>query len=336
MSIVSHLHHLFNTATCQSYIHTLRWKDRPLQCPRCQSLNVGPWGTYHAQPGLQRYCCKAKGCKRTFNDLTGTLLDGSKRSLAHWILATFLLCLSCSSRRIAKELGVHVCTGYRWCWWLRNAALSYGMQRQLAGTVEADDLYHTAGHTGQAQSGGPKSLGRRARGRRKTREPGRGHCDTDRPALMAWVSRQGQVVIQATQDFTVKTVQKAADLAVQAGSTLYTDSASSYRALRGYAHDFVNHTKKAYARGEVHENRAECLLSLLKPYLRVFRGISNTNLPGYVGFLQFLRNLHQLTAFEQAEMILYAALDPAIASKARKGDFVKCLDHFDLLQTAIN
>jgi hypothetical protein len=29
---------------------------------------------------------------------------------------------------------------------------------------------------------------------------------------------------------------------------------------------------------------------------------------------QFLRNFHQLTAFEQAEMILYAALDPSIAS----------------------
>jgi hypothetical protein len=45
MSIVSHLHQLFNAETCQSYIHTLRWKDRPLQCPRCQSHNVGPWGT---------------------------------------------------------------------------------------------------------------------------------------------------------------------------------------------------------------------------------------------------------------------------------------------------
>ena len=103
MSIVSHPHYFFNAETCQSYIHTLRWKDRPLQCPRCQSLNVGPWGAYHAQPGLKRYRCKEQGCTRTFNDLTGTLLDGSKRSVMHWILATFLLCLSCSSRRIAKE-----------------------------------------------------------------------------------------------------------------------------------------------------------------------------------------------------------------------------------------
>ena len=160
--------------------------------------------------------------------------------------------------------------------------------------------------------------------------------DKDRPAIIAWVSRQGGVVIQATRDFTVKTVQKAADLAVHTGSRLYTDSASSYRALKGYLHEYVNHTKREYARGEVHENRAECLFSLLKPSLRVFRGLSKINLPGYVGFFQFLRNFHQLTAFEQAEMILYAALDPSIASKAKKGEFVKCLDHFDLLQSARN
>ena len=205
------------------------------------------------------------------------------------------------------------------------------MDRQLEGTVEADDLYHTAGNKGQATGGGKKSLGRRARSRRKKREPGRGHYDKDRPAIIAWISQQGAVVIHVTKDFTVKTVQKAADLAVQAGSRLYTDSASSYRAVKGYVHEFVNHTQKEYARGDVHENRAECLFSLLKPYLRVFRGVSKVNLPGYVGFLQFLRNFRQRNAFEQAELILRTALDPAIARRARQGEFVTCFDHFDLL-----
>src|SRR2546422_1801877 len=334
MPMLSYIHQLFNAEQCQASIHTLRWKDRPLQCPRCQSHHVGRWGTYHYRPGCTRYWCHS--CKRTFNDLTDTLLHQSNRSLVYWILATFLLCLSCSSGRIARELGVHGRTSYRWCWRLRNTAVSYETDRRLEGTVETDDLYHTAGQKGQAKHGGAKPLGRRPRGRRKKREPGRGHYDKDRPAIIAWVSRQGTVVIQATKDFTVKTVQKAADLAVHAGSRLYTDSASSYRAVKGYLHEYVNHTKKEYARGEVHENRAEGLFSLLKPYLRVFRGLSKTNLPGYVGFFQFLRNFHQLTAFEQAEMILYAALDPAVAGKARKGDFLRCLDHFKLLQSPIN
>jgi len=329
-----YLHQLFNAEQCQAYIHTLRWKDRPLDCPRCQSQDVGPWGAYHYRPGCKRYRCK--GCRRTFNDLTQTLLSHSQRSLAHWILTTFLLCLSCSSRRIARELGVHVRTSYRWCWRLRNAALSYEVDRQLAGTVEADELYHTAGQKGQATHGGKKPLGRRPRGRRKKCEPGRGPYDKDRPAIIAWVSRQGPVVVHAVKDFTVKTVQKAANLAVHAGSRLYTDSASSYRALQGYVHEYVNHTQKEYARGEVHENRAECLFSLLKPYLHVFRGLSKFNLPGYVGFFQFLRNFRQQNAFEQTELILRAALDPAIAPRARRGEFVQCLDHFALLQIAIN
>ena len=166
MAILSHLHQLFEVQTCYAYIHSLRWKDRPLQCPRCQSDDIDPWGNYHYRPGCKRYWCN--GCERTFNDLTNTLMHQSKRSLPHWILATFLLCLSCSSRRIARELGVHIRTGYRWCWWLRNAALSYEMDRQLDGTVEADDLYHTAGQKGQAKKGGTKSLGRQPRGRRPT------------------------------------------------------------------------------------------------------------------------------------------------------------------------
>src|SRR5499426_316819 len=334
MPMLSHLHDLFSAEQCQAYIRTLRWKDRPLQCPRCQSHHIGRWGPYQYRPGGKRYWCHS--CKRTCKDLTHPLLHRSTRPLSDWILATFLWCLACSSRRIAREVGIHIRTSYRWCWWLRNAALSYERQRQLDGTVAADDLSHTAGNKGQAKQGGKKAVGRRARGRRKKREPGRGHYDKDRPAIIAWVSRQGAVVLHATKDFTVQTVQKAAEIAVRTGSRLYTDSASSSRLITGYMHDFVNHTKKEYARGDVHENRAECLFSLLKPYLRVFRGISKTNLPGYLGFFQFLRNFRQLTAFEQAEMILYAALDPAVASRARRGDFVRRLDHFDLLQTARN
>jgi transposase-like protein len=172
MPVLSHLHQLFNVNTCHAYLHTLRWTDRLLQCPRCQSQAVGPRGNYHYRPGVKRYWCH--GCRRTFNDLTHTLFAQSKRSLVHWILATFLLCLSCSSHRMARELGVHVRTSYRWCWWLRNVALSYEMDRQLAGTVEADELYHTAGKKGQAKQGGKKPLGRWPRRRRKKREPGRG------------------------------------------------------------------------------------------------------------------------------------------------------------------
>ena len=144
----------------------------------------------------------AKDALVTFYDLTNTTLSHSKLKLRHWILATFLLCLSCSSRRIARELGVHGPTSYRWCWFLRNAALSYEVHRQLEGTIEADEIYHTASNKGQAKDGGKKRLGRLPRRRGKKREPGRGHYDKDRPAIIAWVSRTGDTVVQAVKEFS--------------------------------------------------------------------------------------------------------------------------------------
>ena len=213
-----------------------------------------------------------------------------------------------------ERTGVHVRTSYRWCWWLRNAAVSYEMHRQLEGTVEADDLYHTAGNKGKPNTEGKSPWGVERVGAARNANQGGGMMTKIGP-LIACVSRQGSVVIHATKDFTVKTVQKAVDLAVQAGSRLYTDSASSYRAVKGYVHEFVNHTQKEYARGDVREPSG---VSMLKPYLRVFRGLSKYNLPGYVGFFQFLRNFRHQNACEQAEMILCAALDPSIRAEPER------------------
>ena len=173
MSTLSYLPHLFTSDQCQAYIHTLRWKDRSLLCPRCQSQDVDPWGTSHYRPGWKRSWCN--GGKRPFNDLTAPLLHRSKRSLPPWLLATLLLGLACSSRRIARELGGHGRPSSRGCGWLRQAALASERPRHREGTVEVADLYQTAGNKGQAQQGGQKVWGRRARGRRKQREPGRGH-----------------------------------------------------------------------------------------------------------------------------------------------------------------
>ena len=111
MSSVAHLPPRFNAAPGQSDIPMVRWQDRSLPYPRCQSGNVGPWGTSHSPPGLKRDRGQENDGRRPFNDLTGTLLDGSQRSVLDWILATVLWCWSCASRRLARALGVPVRTG---------------------------------------------------------------------------------------------------------------------------------------------------------------------------------------------------------------------------------
>jgi len=54
---------------------------------------------------------------------------------------------------MAREVGIPRRTSDRWCWGLRHAALSYAMQRQWEGTVEADELDHTAGQKGHTKHG---------------------------------------------------------------------------------------------------------------------------------------------------------------------------------------
>jgi endogenous inhibitor of DNA gyrase (YacG/DUF329 family) len=61
MPILSYLHSLFHAETCQTSSQALRWPERPPHCPRCHSLDIGPWSPYH----------------------TNTLLHQSQRSLPH-------------------------------------------------------------------------------------------------------------------------------------------------------------------------------------------------------------------------------------------------------------
>jgi len=267
------------------------------------------------------------------------VLDRSRLPLAVWILAAFLMALCVSSRRISRELAIHIRTGYRWAWALRNIGLSYERSRQLEGTIEADEIYQTAGCKGQAISpGGAKSMDRPARSRGKKQGPGRGHYDKDAPAIIAWVARSGQAVLHVVKDFSAQTVQRAALCAIRVGSRIYTDSAKSYRTLAqcGFFQEWVNHSEGEYVRGDIHENRGENIFSLLRPYLAVFRGLSKDNLPAYVGFFQFVFNHRYLTGWQQAEKILQGALDPKIAQAAKRGEYAQHVKRFLMLHTMIN
>lgn len=335
MSLLSSFLDLFSPEACQRYIHRLRWQDKSLQCPRCQSPQVRPWGKYHRKPGLERYVCD--GCGRTFNDLTGTSFHRSRLSLAGWILAAFLLALCCTSRRIGRELGMWLCSTYHRVWLLRNLALSLEHDRKVEGTVEADEIYQTAGQKGQQpHSGGPKGLKRPPRSRGLKKGPGRGHFEKDTPCIIAWVARTGQVVLQVVCNFTTQTVQKAALRAVKPGSRIFTDSAGSYEGLSevGFLHESVNHTQGEWVRGEVHENGAEGIFSLVRPSLAAFRGVSKELLPAYVGFFQFGRNHREVPAWQQAELILRQGLDPTLAQAAREGHFARAFTSSLLLHTA--
>jgi transposase-like protein len=96
-----------------------------------------------------------------------------------------------------------------------------------------------------------------------------------------------------------KTIQPIIQATVSAGTLIYTDEYDIYARLEawGYTHKSVCHSAGEYARDEdgdgfceVHVNTMEGFWSLLRSWLRPYRGISQEKLPLYLGFFEFVHN----------------------------------------------
>ncbi len=116
------------------------------------------------------------------------------------------------------------------------------------------------------------------------------------------IQRGGQVVIRMLSDVKQKTIEPLIQRTIVAGSRVLTDEYGIYAKLSawGYEHQSVCHSKGEYARDddgdgfcEVHVNTMEGFWSLLRSWLRPHRGISQENLPLYLGFFEFVHNVRR-------------------------------------------
>ena len=129
---------------------------------------------------------------------------------------------------------------------------------------------------------------------------GRGTSDKDKPPVFGMLQRGGEVIITMLPNVKQVTICPIIENFVEKGSMVYTDEYDIYSRLPlwEYHHKTVNHGKGEYARDddgdgfhEVHVNTREGFWSLLRPWLRPHRGISQTKLPCYLSFFQFVHNV---------------------------------------------
>jgi len=163
-----------------------------------------------------------------------------------------------------------------------------------------DEVYIVAGHNGQPQQ--VAEAGRAPRRRRLKAQRGRGTAATDKPPIFGMIARGGLMVLQVLDNVQMKTIKPYITQTIAAGSTIYTDEYAIYGRLRqwGYQHKTVNHGRGEYARDEdgdgfheVHVNTMEGVWSLLRSWLRPHRGISQTFLPAYIAFFEFIHNVRR-------------------------------------------
>jgi transposase len=113
------------------------------------------------------------------------------------------------------------------------------------------------------------------------------------------IQRTGEVVLQMLANVQQRTIEPLIKATIAPGTWVFTDEYDIYTRLSewGYGHKTVCHSAGEYARDDdgdgfcdVHVNTIEGLWSLLRSWLRPHRGISQENLPLYLGFFEFVHN----------------------------------------------
>ncbi len=293
---------IINEKKCTKIFLKYRWPKK-VNCPFCGSKNIIKYGI--SKKYFRRYLCKdctEKSNKRIiFNDLTGTIFEGTKLSLSKWFLAGYLMKLGLSIKKIAEELGVEENTASRMCNLMRGSMFFQNCLQKLSGTVEIDEVYQTAGSKGNGRKtrednkskGIRKDLGRDPR-KRGLKVKGRGSFQKDKPPVIGMVERgSGALHLEVTMDVKKDTMKPIVERHIEKGSKVYTDEYSVYDFLEssGYKHESVNHSAKEYARGNVHINTQEGTWSLFRPFIETARGVNKERLPLYAASFEFFRNV---------------------------------------------
>jgi transposase-like protein len=132
--------------------------------------------------------------------------------------------------------------------------------------------------------------------------PGRGTLAKEKPPILGMIQRGGDVVMQMLANVQQQTLQPLIRPTIQRDTLVFTDEYAIYEPLEAwvYAHKTVNHGQAEYARDddgdgscEVHVNTMEGFGSLLRSWLRPHRGISQEQLPVYLGFFEFVHNVRR-------------------------------------------
>lgn len=140
---------LLDDAKCYETVRQLRWPEG-VRCPRCASEQVIKRGMDETQAHRQRYKCQ--GCGRQFDDLSETIFAARRQPLRTWISCLYLMGLNVSNQQIAQELDLNKDDVGQMTSQLRQAIVEKRPEVQLAGEVECDEVYITAGHKGNPEA----------------------------------------------------------------------------------------------------------------------------------------------------------------------------------------
>ncbi len=273
----------FNTEEkAVSYLEAVLWPNGPV-CPHCGNKDAARMWTLKPNQKAKVRCGlrQCAECLKQFRVTVGTIFEDSHIPLHLWVVAWYLMCGSkkgMSALQMQRHLGLG---SYKSAWFMchriRHAMQDLLPKEKMTGTIEVDECYF-----------GPKSTMKKPR---------------QKSAVVALVSREtGERRSVVLDRISSKDLRQAVAAHVAVGSTINTDEAAPYRALREkYTHKTNYHAPEAPANKRYHytddeghvctTNYAESSFSLLRRGVYgSFHYISRKNLGKYVAEFDFRWN----------------------------------------------
>src|SRR5277367_3879167 len=239
----------------------LRWVGGKITCPRCGS------DQYRFVRTRRIWFCK--GCQKQFSVKVGTIFEDSPLGLDKWMMA-FWMVVNCkngvSSMEIHRALGITQKSAWFLLHRLREAMKNrtiFKLGGPDAGPVEADETF--IGGKAENMHKSRKLKLQQIRGQQR-----RGDVYLGKTAVQGILDRElRQIRCKVIPNVRRETLQNEILKQVRYGSTVYTDSATSYESglSRRFIHETVNHMVE-YVKGQVHTNGLENFWGLFKRNLR--------------------------------------------------------------------
>ena len=283
-NLIEAIRYFSDEDVCVAYVASLRWPNGPV-CPQCE-------GTEHSYLTTRRLW-KCKACKKQFSVKVGTIFEASPIGLDKWLAAIWLIANS-KNGISSHELGRAIGLTQKSAWFVLHRirlAMQTGSFAKLDGTVEVDETFI-----------GGKSINmhKDVRARKIT-----GTGGMDKTAVVGFRQRDGEVRASIVPDRKRKTLQSAVRDQVEPGSSVYTDSLSSYTGLSDdYDHATVDHAER-YVIGRVHTNGIENFWALLKRGLKgTYVSVAPAHLFRYLDERMFTYNRRDLDDFGRFVTVL--------------------------------
>jgi hypothetical protein len=238
------------------------------------------------------YRCKNTG--KNFTVTTGTMFHSSNLPLRKWFLAIWLNSSykkGISSIQLSKEINVTQTTAWKMLQKIRKSYI-FENQWKLNNIVESDETFV-----------GGKNKNRH---RDKKVKNSQGRSFKDKTPVLGLIERNGKLVARVIKNTSFREITPVVLKFVNRSATIYTDEWDGYRLVKKiYNHEFIDHSRKQYANGDICTNTIEGFWSILKRgIIGIYHFVSRKYLQNYVNEFVFRYNTRNISNKERFDLFL--------------------------------